>query len=443
MSEPRRLPVLVAGVALLGAAAGVAGTSGNSGNSRGDVPAGTAPRAALSSTWSCAGATAGRGSLAPGELLIDNAGTSALTGAVRLTAQDGAARQLPVLVPAGQQVVLRETFPGAADGEWAGAMVNVYGGMGSVYQEVSTQHGTSTEPCLTDAQPEWHFAGGSVLSNAALEISLVNPYAAAAVVDVSFATNEGAEAPLAFQGVVVPPRGLTVLNVASALRQRADVATSVVAQTGRVVAWETQRVNPAGRFTSPLNPALPVPGVALSPGLPVARDWSWASGQEGAGTTEAYEVYNPGTAPARAELELLPGGKGTGSTYTFTVGPSSVARVTTNGQPWALPAVAYAVHLTSSVPVVAERSVYVAGRGIALLPGEQRAWRAWLVAPAPEEEVFSPSGGAVALYDRKVRVAGTDLAAGEHAAVAVPTSGALEVTGSSPVFLQGPAVPLG
>ena len=61
--------------------------------------------------------------------------------------------------------------------------------------------------------------------------------------------------------------------------------------------------------------------------------------------------------------------------------------LTINGQPWALPGIAYAVHLRSAngVPVVAERSVTAGSpslyRGTASLLGEAVAAEQWLVAP--------------------------------------------------------------
>lgn len=431
-SQPRRLPVALAGAALIGvlSAAGVA-----PGAKQPPLPVG-APAAALSSVWSCAGATAGRGSLAPGRLLIDNAATVALGASVRLVAEDGRARSFSVSVPPRRQLALPEDFKGTASGEWAGALVELYRGMGSVYQQVQSPEGPVTQACPTSAAPVWRFAGGSVLRNSRLELSLVNPFPVAAVVDVSFVTNQGPEQPLQLQGVVVPARGLSALNLGAVLLQRADIATTVVARAGQVVAWETERVlapRPGAPFSG-LNPVLPVPGVALSTGLAPSRSWWWPSAGEGAGVTETYEVYNPAAVPAKVELQLLPGGQGTGSAHGFSVGPDSLYALTTNGQPWALPGVSYTAHLESSAPVVAERSVWAEHRGIALVPGEVEPHRAYLLPEPAEPVVYSPTGSTVA---------GAKLAAGDHATLPLPVGRALVVRSSSPVFLQAPAVPLG
>lgn len=456
MSEPRRLPVLAAGVALL------AGVSALAGHAARPHEQAVAPSVALSSSWSCAGGTAGRGSLAPSRLFIDNAGATALSGSVRLVAQDGAARGIAVSVPAGGRVIVPETFSGPASGEWAGALVALYGGMGSVYQEVSTRTGSSVGACSPAASPEWYFAGGAVLRNAALELSLLNPYPQAAVVDVSFATNEGEEQPLAVQGVVVPARGVAVVNLAAALRQRLAIATTVKARTGEVVAWETQRVaqppagatlaRPGRSANSAMNPALPVAGVALTLGsTEQARDWWWADGGEAPGLAETYDVYNPGPVPAHVQLQLFPGGKGTGSTYSWTVGPASLSEVTTNAQPWALPNVAYAAHITSTAPVVAARSVEARRpspeRGISSQLGLVEGATRWLVAGGGTMEAFSPSRGSLQVFERLgahlLRTEDVSLAASQHVSFLLPGAGsAYVVEGSAPVMVSAQAVTL-
>jgi len=442
VKEPLRAPVAAAGIALLAVGLGLSQAGGTGlAVPRGGGAQGAAPAVALSSSWSCAGATAGPGSLAAGRLSVDNAGSSSLAASVRLVAQDGQARTVALSVAPGQQVQVPETLPGRARGEWVGALVELYGGMGSVYQKVSTRWGSSEAPCATSASGSWYFAGGSVLRNAALEISLVDPYPAAAVVDVSFATTEGPEQPLASQGVVVPARGLAVLNVGALLRQRAGVATQINASSGRVAAFETLRVQhpPLGApplgTAGALNPVLEASGVALSAGVQPSTSWWWPAAGERAGSTESFQVYNPGRTPGRAVLQLLPGGRGVSSSYSFTVPPAGFVTVKTNGQPWALPGVAYAAHISSDVPVVAERESL--GPGVSLTPGEVEAWERWLATPAPHA-VFSPSGGGVAVYGRTA----LSLSAGALGNLTPAPGTAPIISSSSPVFLAGPAVPL-
>ena len=73
----------------------------------------------------------------------------------------------------------------------------------------------------------------------------------------------------------------------------------------------------------------------------------------------------------------------------MAVGPYATAEVTTNGQPWALPGVAYAAHLvsTNGVPVVAERSLVGSSpspeRGLGVLLGQDQPGDRWLLPASP------------------------------------------------------------
>jgi hypothetical protein len=135
---------------------------------------------------------------------------------------------------------------------------------------------------------------------------------------------------------------------------------------------------------------LPQPGTGLTLGAPqTSTSWWWPEGADGRGFTERYVVYNPGGATAQLTLSLVAAGSGagTGSSQELTVGPDATSVLTINGQSWALPGIAYAVHLqsTNGVPVVAERSVTAGApslyRGTAGLLGEAVPAEQWLVAP--------------------------------------------------------------
>ena len=239
------------------------------------------------------------------------------------------------------------------------------------------------------------------MRNARDEISLLNPYALPAIADLSFSTSQGAVVPVADQGVVVPPRGLTVLDLGTQkqLGLLQHVAVTVTARTGRIVAFQTEIATtpPAGAppvgTAGALDAVVPVAGVTLTLGAGEAStSWWWPQGADGPGLNESYDVYNPGGRPARLTLGLLSGGAvggGVGSTDQFTVGAYGTAVVTTNGEPWALPDISYATHLesTNGVPVVAERSVAAAEpspyRGLGALLGQAQPGGTWLLGTDP------------------------------------------------------------
>ena len=232
------------------------------------------------------------------------------------------------------------------------------------------------------------------MRNASDHISLLNPYPVDAIADLSFTTEEGQENPAAFEGVLVPADGLTVINLGSHLRIREHIAVTVTARTGQVVAFQTELVTrpPArSQLEGPhqgLNPAAPIYGATLALGATEpSTSWWWPAGSDGNGLTESYIAYNPGPDAARLSLVLLSQGaeSGLGSSSELTVPPYGTAAVKTNGQPWALPGIMYAVHLvsTNGVPVVAERSVSATRpspiSGLGTLLGQAQASNEWLL----------------------------------------------------------------
>ena len=158
-------------------------------------------------------------------------------------------------------------------------------------------------------------------------------------------------------------------------------------------------------------------------------------------------------------------GNPAGSSSQLTVGPYGTATFTTNGQPWSLPGVTYAVHLvsTNGVPVVAERSVVAsapsADRGLAVLLGQAQPVTDWLAAGtsamAPSKhrgqvwlEVADPGHTAAVVGVEVVAGEGLALAsgtnvlhvgAGSRAGVELPASmahDALVVKSSQPVLVE-------
>jgi hypothetical protein len=369
-----------------------------------------AERRVLSSSWFCAGGTASGTGVAPSELVVSNAAAHALAGSAELVSAAGVRHTERVLVPAGSSEVIREdplVRPGRRLKGWVGAVVTLYGGMASVSQVVRSRQGTSEQPCASSAARQWYFASGSTLRNAAGYLSLLNPYPQDAIADLSFTTDYGREAPLAFQGIVVPPVGLTVVDLGAHLRRREHIATTVSVRAGQLVAYETEVVTspPAG---APLlgtpgaaNPVAPVGGVQLTLGTEPATTLWWPDAGDGPGLTETFEIYDPGPSEARLTLSLLSGQSSAGlptpglrvvsgaaglsSSSQFVVPPFGWASVTTNGEPWALPASTYAARLesTNGVPIVAVRTLMAAApsatRGLAALPGQEMVVRQWVL----------------------------------------------------------------
>jgi Family of unknown function (DUF5719) len=402
LAEARRAPLLVVGAVLVLAGAVAAAPAPRPVAAAGSaLPSASvdAPEGALSSSWTCGGATAGTSSTLPGRLVVANAGATAVTGTVTLISSVRVSRSFPLSVGPGRARALDEAIPGAVLGAWAGAFVKLYGGMASVDQEVYSRWGEARVPCASATSGSWYFPYGMDLRNAGEYLSLLNPYPVDAIADLSFTTNSGREEPGDFEGLVVPARGVTEVGLEAHLRRREQIAATVHVRAGRLVAFETELVTKPPRLAQRVgargaaNPVAPRAGVVLALGAPSAQSslW-WPAGGEGGGVSETYDIYNPGPRPARATLSLVTSGTTgagrVGGTDRVELPAYGFVKVTTNHQPWAISGAAYEVHLTSTngVPLVAARSVTAeapaARRGLGSMLGLAQPARQWAVAPS-------------------------------------------------------------
>lgn len=364
-----------------------------------DMPVAT-PASALSSAWFCAGATASSGGAAPGSLVIANPTANSLMATVDLLPSSG--KRPPahhVVVAARSRMTVSEAVTGGSP--WVGAVVHVEGGGVSVSQDVSSGTlGTAVEPCATAGSRHWYFPSGTTMRDATDMISLLNPYPGEAIVNLSFTTNQGNEAPVADQAIAVNGDSLTTVNLGDHLRRRVSIATTVSAVSGRVVAWQTLSVTPpaAGTpiigepppagYSGPLDPAPPVGGTVLTLGAAApAKTWWWPDGVAGNGVNEQYVVYNPG--PAAAQLRLVYGlSPGGSQPVSFTVGPNSVKAVTTSAESQVPTGAVHNATLSSTngVPVVAERTITATSpsthTGLGGLLGATKAAPRWLLGAA-------------------------------------------------------------
>jgi hypothetical protein len=375
-----------------------------------------APAQALSSSWFCAGATdthSGAGAPhgpAPGSVVIANSGLGPATGIVTLVPSQGPDVRVPVTVNPDGRTVVTEDIPGGTP--WIGAIVDIDAGAVAVEQQVDGALGRSSTPCATAGSSQWYFATGATLINAQVVLSLLNPYPTDAVVDLSFTTDQGAEQPQEFQGLVVPPGGLFSINLGDHLRRRQAIATTVTARSGRLVAWKTDVVSPPARGAALLgtpaaaqpfaDPASPVAGVTLALGAPSAgTTWTWADGNAGNGVDERYVIYNPGAATAVLQLALGLD-QGAAEPFALTVGPDQVTTVVSNQEVRIPAGVGHSAVLQSlnGVPVVAERTVAATSpatwSGLGELPGGRVAAARWLVAAGRADRAHD---GWVVLYN--------------------------------------------
>jgi hypothetical protein len=236
----------------------------------------------LTSSWFCPGVPASGEDGVGGEVVIANAGASALDATVTLLAGPGEAVEQAVTVPPrGREVV---DVDAAVTADYVGAMVEIQGGGGLVEQRALHPEGMSVAACANAPASSWYLAEGFTAEGSVEQLVLSNPYDESAIVDIGFATEEGSRQPAELQGYPVPPRSVKVIDLDTiAARDEPEIAVNVVATRGNLVVGRAQVYNGGGRR-----------GFGVTLASPALRDqWWFANGERASDVTERYSIYNP------------------------------------------------------------------------------------------------------------------------------------------------------
>lgn len=375
----RRLPALLVVVAAIAGAA-VVDRQASDPSIRSGLASATmaeaAPESALSSTWFCQGASANAEGIANGTVIVANPTDRDVRGSITLTASDPniAPKVVPLELRAWSRVGV--SYAEQLPAPWVWALVEVDGGGVVAEQSVSGPLGIDHAPCASRASPTWYFADGGTTRDATLVYVLANPFPEDAIVDLSFSTDQGRIVPQAFQGVVVPARGLLPLNVGEQVLRRRGVAATIRARTGRVAVARIQTYNGEERRRGmTLVPATPSPG----------HEWYFPEGYLADGMVERFQLYNPSPREARVTLALTleqgaaePFDVVVPARERFTLNLNDETRVPRN--------VGHAVTVTAEGGdgVVVERSIDAARpaprQGLASTMGARMAARRWVFA---------------------------------------------------------------
>ncbi len=331
------------------------------------------PLSAISSTWYCAGASAATDGASDGRLILANPHRRDVSGRVTVYPINDEPRQIPITVPASGRFVLR--YQNVVQAPFVAALVQLDGGGVAAEHSVLGPHGLGVAPCASAASPTWYFAEGSTAREDLMLLTLFNPFPDDAIVDLSFWTEQGRAAPGDFQGLVVPARGMRLVNVADHLRRRDAVAVTILARRGRIVADRIQARGTGDRR------GLSIALGATAPGT----EWFFPDGVVSEGVVERFHVYNPMEQEALVDVEV---NADEGEVEPFELRVPAGERATLNlGEESRVPRdVGYSVTVRSlnDVPVVVERTADARSpaprSGIADTPGARTAAREWLLA---------------------------------------------------------------
>ena len=317
-----RLPIVVVVVALVAGAVYLDRTAPSaSGTPATTVAASqgpTIPRAdALSTAWYCAEGTSTPGGRADETVIIGNLSASGISATVTVMpggTQTPATKRVSVAGFGQTRVAVADVLKTAEPG----VVVEVFGGPAVVEHEVTGNGDVAVGPCARDAAPDWYFAVGSTARDAQEYLALFNPYGDDAIVDVTFLTDAGVQAPEAFQGYVVPRHSRVTLAVHNEVLREDHVATFVHARSGRVIAEKTDIFDgSAGRS-----------GISVSLGAtaPASR-WILPYGDAQPGAQESVAVANFSLLPSNVEVDVLVEGNAVATPQSVQVPGRSVTLV--------------------------------------------------------------------------------------------------------------------
>jgi hypothetical protein len=262
----------------------------------------TPTRHTESSAWFCAGGTGAQGG-APGTIVLTNAagrpvhGTLTVISALAVNAPRPApwagAHTMAVTVPTDGQVSVGADQLGTTS--LVAAAVVLDGGGVAVSQSVQSPLGWSMAPCAPSTGTNWYFAHGVTTQGGGLVLSLFNPAATDAVVNVSLVSSTaGYLAPAAYQGIDVAPGSLVTENIGDHAPDDAAIATEVSTLSGGIVATELESAGTPGDG-----------GVSITLGSPApASQWVFPQNTEISGGTVAFHVLNPTTHPAAVSVAI-------------------------------------------------------------------------------------------------------------------------------------------
>ena len=410
---PRRTLILVVLVAALVAAAVAdrAGRGDEEVSVAADEQGGTAPPVgALASTWFCPLATAVGGGQANGTVVIANPTRAELSGTVTVVSSDRTRKSKAVTVGPRARIEVRQQD--VLEASYAAALVEMDGGGAVVEQAVAGPLGESVAACSASASPRWYIADGATTRAASLLIGLFNPFPDDAIVDLSFSTNEGLSGPAAYKPVTVPPQALVVLDIGEQVHRRTNIAASIVARRGRIVASKIQVHDGEGRKGLAAALAAPAP----------AEDWYFPDGVVVPGITERFHVYNPTQREARVVIEFTldedavePFERAIPARGRVTVSATDEERVPHHRGH------STAVRSLNDVAVVAERSVDAVApaprAGFATTLGARTTARQWLFAAGAADEGHDEWIAVNNVGRRDARVSIAALASGQTVAI--------------------------
>lgn len=203
------------------------------------------------------------------------------------------------------------------------AQIDGGGVVGSVY---TTSDDSTSIPCRSEGVTDWYVSGIGTSGSLTSRITLLNPSATPAVINVDTWSSQGFLSPADYQGLVIPSNGQTTLRLADVVVDASQLAVHVTALRGSFLGMALATVGSKTSLIAGQNG--------------VATEAVFASLNTNQGATEIINLFNPLDTKSKVTLRLqLPG---------YTIAP-----ITTSLEPGT----------TSSITLVPATRVPAAGWG--------------------------------------------------------------------------------
>ena len=364
---------------------------------------------ALSSAWYCAAGSAGDGNHEQ-TVFITNLGAGEMLAAVSAYTANREPVAREITVPPGATATVDASDLVTADA--VAVLVETPGDEVLVEHRIVAESGVAVGPCSSTTSAEWYLPWGTTRKSAVETIYIFNPQADAAVVDMTFETDDVDRDPNVYEGLVVNGRSVVAIDIGPEVNRRDLVAASISARSGRVVVERVQELD-GSEGIGGLGLSLGAPAAApewwFADGGAVAPEGETADGEEPAPTTvaegdtdgeipesdapidptrvEAFAILNP----TERDAEILVDVQSVGvAPFERTVRADSVIVVETTASSRVPLGARYGVEVISDngVPIVVERVRYDAdGTGLEITEGRSQLTTRMVggTAPIPDE----------------------------------------------------------
>jgi Family of unknown function (DUF5719) len=251
---------------------------------------------ATAGTWFCSGVPASAPGV--GMFSVFNPTESPIGAVIDVAPWKATSVRKTLSIPARARVDVSSADAGAAD--FAAATVEISGVGGVVEQLSITPEGTTSSACASAASSSWFLAEGSTALGDALTLTLYNPYAADAIVDLSFADEEGPRKSKKFEGRVVPARSVVVFPVGDVIQRKRIVSVVADVRSGLVVMGRHQTYGGQDSKRRGVANGVAVPSASTS--------WRFANNQKGGDppAAERLVIFNPNDVEMIVNATVLP-----------------------------------------------------------------------------------------------------------------------------------------